>query len=228
VKKFLAENPSLSREDIFIQTKFTSIDGQDPNSIPYDKTAPIPDQVRQSLDVSLKNLGVTYIDSLVLHGPLRTLDKTMEVWRTFESFVNDGRVKQIGISNFYDIATLKSLFADSTVKPAVIQNRFYQDTDYDKEIRAFARSNGIIYQSFWTLTANPHVLSDPKVKEMSRRYDKTPAQLFFTYLIQSGGFAPLTGTKSKVHMTQDLEALEMKLTDDEMKLFDAFFNQLVN
>ena len=135
VKKFLAENPSISREDLFIQTKFTSVDGQDPNSIPYDKTGPIPEQVKQSLDVSLKNLGVTYIDSLVLHGPLRTFEKTMEVWRTFESFVNDGRVKQIGISNCYDVNMLKTLFTGSTVKPAVIQNRFYQDTGYDKEIR---------------------------------------------------------------------------------------------
>lgn len=198
--------------------------GQDPNNIPYDKSAPIPEQVKQSLTVSLKNLGLSYIDSLVLHGPLKTFDQTMEVWRTFESFVEDGRVKQLGISNCYDLPTLEGLFNSATVKPSVIQNRFYQDTGYDKDIRKFAKEKGIFYQSFWTLTANPHVLSDPKVRAMSKTYDKTPAQLLFTYLIQSGGFTPLTGTTNKLHMAQDLETLEMKLSDNDMKTFDQFFN----
>lgn len=47
-----------------------------------------------------------------------------------------------------------AVYAEASVKPSVLQNRFYEDSDYDKEIRKFCASKGIFYQSFWTLTAN--------------------------------------------------------------------------
>jgi len=74
----------LSRSDLFIQTKFTSFDGQDPNRVPYDKDAPLEDQVLQSVEVSLKNLRTTYIDSLVLHSPMNTHEVSgmnQSLWR---------------------------------------------------------------------------------------------------------------------------------------------------
>lgn len=77
--KVLATEDNIKREDLFVQTKFTSISGQDPKNIPYDPQAELPTTVRQSLEVSLRNLGTTYIDSLVMHGPMRTHRDTMEV-----------------------------------------------------------------------------------------------------------------------------------------------------
>ena len=52
-----AFDSGIVREDIFLQTKFTSLPGQDPNRIPYDPQAPTEEQIRQSLNVSLKNLN---------------------------------------------------------------------------------------------------------------------------------------------------------------------------
>ena len=75
----------VKREDIFLQTKYTPIGGQDPNDVPYDRTAPLPDQVAQSVAKSLDNLKTTYLDSLVLHSPLSSAEKTMEVWRAMEA-----------------------------------------------------------------------------------------------------------------------------------------------
>jgi aryl-alcohol dehydrogenase-like predicted oxidoreductase len=64
---------TLSRNDLFLQTKFTSVGGQDlKQAVPYDVDAPVPIQVQQSVQKSLRNLGVEYIDSLVLHSPLET------------------------------------------------------------------------------------------------------------------------------------------------------------
>ena len=60
----------IAREDIFLQTKFTSISGQDPKQVPYDKDAPLEDRVRQSFQVSLQNLQTHYLDSLVMHSPM--------------------------------------------------------------------------------------------------------------------------------------------------------------
>ena len=83
----LAAEDGIKREEIFIQTKFTPIRGQDPKNVPYDTKAPLATQVQQSLEASLRNLQTTYIDSLVLHSPLDTHQNTMVVWREFEGFV---------------------------------------------------------------------------------------------------------------------------------------------
>ena len=67
----------VPREQLFIQTKFTPLNGQDPNKIPYNPKDNLQVQVRKSLEVSLKNLKTSYLDSLVLHSPMPTLQKTL-------------------------------------------------------------------------------------------------------------------------------------------------------
>lgn len=148
----------VSRADIFLQTKFTSINGQDPARVPYNPHSPLTDQVLESFDVSLQNLRTSYIDSLVLHGPLPKFADTMTVWRAMEGIQESGRARQIGISNCYELPTLRRLYEEARVKPTVLQNRFYRDSGYDVQVREFCAQHGIRYQSFWTLTANPHIL----------------------------------------------------------------------
>src|SRR6185503_8860956 len=152
-------NDGITRKDLYIQTKFTPLNGQDPLNIPYNRKAPLNEQVTQSFEVSKRNLGVSYVDGLILHSPLENIDQLMIVWQTMEEIYNQGGTKQIGISNCYDLKILKKLYELSFIKPAVLQNRFYQDTDYDNNIRKWCQEHSIIYQSFWTLTANPHILS---------------------------------------------------------------------
>lgn len=74
----------LKREELFIQTKYTPIGGQDKNNVPYNPKDSVPVQVRTSLEVSLKNLQTNYLDSLVLHSPMGSLEETVQVWRVFE------------------------------------------------------------------------------------------------------------------------------------------------
>jgi diketogulonate reductase-like aldo/keto reductase len=75
---------SITRRELFLQTKFTPVRGQDPNNIPYNPNSPLSDQVKESFEVSLQNLKTSYIDSLVLHSPLAKFDDTITVWRAFE------------------------------------------------------------------------------------------------------------------------------------------------
>lgn len=77
--KVLSKEDGISRDHLFIQTKFTSIDGQDPKNMPYDPKQELPITVKQSLQASLRNLNTTYIDSLVMHSPMRLHRDTMEV-----------------------------------------------------------------------------------------------------------------------------------------------------
>jgi diketogulonate reductase-like aldo/keto reductase len=213
----------VSREDLYLQTKFTPLAGQDPARIPYDPSAPLGDQVRQSYAASLQNLQTDYLDGLLLHSPLASDAQTLEVWRAMEALADTGQVRQIGISNCYGLEQLKSLWESARVKPAVLQNRFYAETDYDREIRAYCREHQIIYQSFWTLAANPQILAQPIVRDLAASYHRTPAQILFRYLTQSR-VVPLTGTRSQTHMREDLSIFEFELTELERQAMDALFS----
>jgi diketogulonate reductase-like aldo/keto reductase len=210
----------LIRADLYLQTKFTPVSGQDPMRIPYDPKAPPPEQVAQSVAASLQNLKTTYLDCLVLHSPLASTKQTLELWRAMESFVVDGSVRQLGISNCYTLDDLEALYGSARAKPTVVQNRLYADTGYDREIRAFCREQRITYQSFWTLTANPHILAHATILSLASKYGRTPAQILFRYLTQSG-VVPLTGTRSEAHMREDLSVFEFDLAQPEREAVDA-------
>ena len=68
-----------TRGEVYLQTKYTPIGGQDPNDIPYDADAPLEQQVEQSVATSMRNLRTSYIDCLVLHSPLGSHEETMRV-----------------------------------------------------------------------------------------------------------------------------------------------------
>lgn len=210
---------TLTRSALYLQTKFTPLSGQDPANIPYDPNAPLAEQVRQSFAVSLRNLRTDYLDCLVLHSPLRSEAQTMAAWQAMESLVSEGGVRQLGISNCYDLALLESLHRTARIKPTVVQNRFYADTGYDREIRGFCRSHRITYQSFWTLTANPHILSHPTLSALASKYGRTREQVLFRYLTQNG-VVPLTGTRSETHMREDLAIFDFELTHAECQKLD--------
>lgn len=204
----------LERSDLYLQTKFTPLNGHDPLRIPYDAKASLPEQVAQSFQVSLKNLQTNYLDGLVLHSPLADRGQLLEVWQALEVIQQSGGAKRLGISNCYDPALFEFLYENATVKPALLQNRFYADTGYDKQLRAFCRQRQIVYQSFWTLTANPKILADSAVKALAEKYRRGPAQIFFRYLTQIG-IVPLTGTTSAEHIREDLAIFEFELSSAE-------------
>ncbi len=213
---------NLSRADLYLQTKFTGLSGHDPKRIPYDSQAPIPQQVAQSFEVSLHNLRTDYIDCLVLHSPLPSAKQTQEAWAAMEALVDTGKVGQLGISNCYQLLQLEALYDGARVKPAVIQNRFYADTQYDRNIRAYCRRRHILYQSFWTLTANPKVLASRPLTALADKYERTAPQVLFRYLTQTDA-VPLTGTSSQTHMREDLAIFEFQLTAAEIAQLTTLF-----
>jgi diketogulonate reductase-like aldo/keto reductase len=215
-------NTACKRPDLFLQSKFTAASGQDPERLPYDPKAPIPQQVAQSCATSLKNLRTDYLDSLVLHSPLPSAKQTLEAWQAMESLFDSGAVRQLGISNCYQQRQLEALYTAARIKPTILQNRFYADTRYDRDLRIYCRNRQITYQSFWTLTANGHALAHPTVKGLALEYGRTEPQILFRYLTQAG-ITPLTGTTSDIHMREDLAIFEFELTPAERHSVDALF-----
>lgn len=215
-----ALGPRLKREQLYLQTKFTPLSGQDVPTVPYDARAPLEQQVRQSAAVSLQNLRTDYLDCLLLHAPLADPQETLEVWRIMEQLVDSGIARQLGISNCARTSQLRAICERARIQPAVLQNRFHMENDYDRELRAYCRERGITYQSFWTLTANPHLLVHQTVRTLARTYGRSPAQILFRYLTQLG-IVPLTGTRSAAHMRQDLAIFDFELSAGDCSAMES-------
>ena len=210
------ERGELSRDQVFVQTKFTFPPGQD-HRIPYDPHASVAEQVEQSFESSLEHLGVERIDSYVLHGPsvpsgLGQADR--EAWRAIEALHQAGKARLIGVSNVRP-DQLELLCELAEVPPAFVQNRCFARMGWDAEVRRICDERGIVYQGFSLLTANPEVLGRPALADIAERHERTRPQVIFRFALQLG-MIPLTGTKDPRHMEQDLEVYDFELTDEEV------------
>ncbi|OGQ04713.1 MAG: xylose reductase [Deltaproteobacteria bacterium RIFCSPLOWO2_01_44_7] len=211
----------MTRENLFLQTKFTPVDGQD-HRIPYDPSADLHTQVWQSFNSSLKNLHTDTVDSYLLHGPYShpgLSEEDWEVWATLEEIYKSGKAKAIGISNV-NRGQVELLFEKAKVKPMVVQNRCFAKMGWDRDVRDFCKANNIVYQGFSLLTANPFVLQDSQVKKIASRVGKNPIQVVFRFAVQAG-MTPLTGTTDPQHMKDDLQIFDFELTKDEVNLIET-------
>lgn len=201
----------LRRCDLYLQTKYTSIPGQDPKSMPYDPKSSLPDQVNASVMSSLRHFTFTgdtdqpYIDTLVLHSPMPTITETLEVWSTLEQYV-PGEIRNLGISNC-NLFTLMDLYERANIKPAIVQNRFYSDTKFDIGVRKFCQERNIIYQSFWTLSANPGLIKSPEVRRLAQELNISPHAALYCLVMALENIVILNGTTNTAHMRADWEAV---------------------
>jgi len=210
----------IGRDELFLQTKFTPLAGQDPQRIPYDPSQTLAVQVAQSFEASQRNLQSEYVDSLVLHSPLFPYSHLSQVWGAMEQIYHSGGARGLGISNCYDLELLQRLYRDSEVKPSVVQNRFYEESGYDIELRAWCDEVGILYQSFWSLTANPHILKSREFFALTQEYNKTEAQILYRYL-NHVGIVPLIGSTSQHHIREDLDIFSFALKADEIRAISS-------
>lgn len=215
------EKQGIGRDTLFLQTKFTPLNGQD-HRTPYDASADLSTQVRQSFESSLAHLHTDYVDSYVLHGPygrrgLGNADR--EVWTAMEGIYQAGKTRMIGISNV-TAEQVAQLCAEATVKPMVVQNRCYAALGWDKEVRDLCQAQSVIYQGFSLLTANRDVLMDPDLRAIAKRLGTGPAQVIFAFAMQIG-MLPLTGTTNPQHMQEDLQAERLTLSQDEIQRIET-------
>lgn len=201
----------VTREDIFLQTKFTHQRGQD-HRLPYDPQASLSTQVAESLASSLEHLGTSYVDSFVLHGPSSNYEWTdadREVWESMRNERDAGRTRVLGVSNV-SLGHLEQMEATRAELPAFVQNRCFARLGWDREVRLFCNARKITYQGFSLLTANPEVLQHPPFIALAAEMNATPAQVIFSFA-RAVGMLPLTGTSSAEHMRQDLASVELTL-----------------
>jgi len=219
------ESGLVTRDELFLQTKFTFRRGQD-HRLPFDPDAPIPVQVEQSFASSLAHLGTNTIDSYVLHGPVLRAGLTADdwaAWRAMEDIHDSGRARLLGVSNVA-IDQLQTLCAKARVRPRFVQNRCYAVRGWDRDVREFCAANGIVYQGFSLLTANREFLSRSKIVRIAQSHGRTANQIVFRFALDVG-MIPLTGTTDVEHMRADLDVLSFRLASEEVEQIETLASQ---
>src|SRR2546428_4846453 len=130
----------IARDRLFLQTKFTPTNGQD-HRTPYDASADLTTQVKQSFASSLAHLHTEYVDSYVLHGPYQRRglgDAGGGEWAAVGGAFVSGRNQKVGSSNV-TAGQLTQLCAQAKHKPMGVQNRCFAVLGWDKEVREICR-----------------------------------------------------------------------------------------
>ena len=211
----------VTRADLFLQTKFTYVDGQD-HRLPYDPAATLSVQVAQSMASSLEHLDTDHVDSFVLHGPASNSHWTTADFETWQAMIKErdaGRTRLLGVSNI-SLGQLQQMARAHAEPPAFVQNRCYAIRGWDRDVRAFCRERNIIYQGFSLLTANVQILRHPMVASLAAQLNASPAQIIFAFARQVG-MLPLTGTTNAEHMQQDLASLKITLAPDAVRNIES-------
>lgn len=189
----------LRREQVFVTTKLWVQDYE------YD------DALR-AFDLSMKNLGLDYLDLYLLHKPYGNY---YAAWRAVERLYKEGRIRAIGVTNFSS-ERLQDLFLHNEVKPAVNQietNPLFQQ----REANAFMRQEGIQHEA-WAPFAEGRrgIFNNPTVKAIAGRHGKTTAQVMLRWLNQRG-VVVIPKSVSKARMAENLDIFDFTLDDEEMR-----------
>lgn len=203
VRKAMKEG-IVSRGDIFITTKVM------PGNY---------DRAYKSIDESLDRLGFDYIDLMLVHQSGTNDDK---VYKALCQGVKDGKIRSVGISNYYTAAEVKRVTEGTDIQPAVIQNEnhpYYQNT----KLKEYAKKQGIVIESYYPLGGRGHtqdLFSDPTIDAIAKAHGKTPAQIILRWHIQAG-YITIPGSSNPEHIAENIDIFDFELSEDEMKMMES-------
>ncbi|TNJ26458.1 2,5-diketo-D-gluconic acid reductase [Giardia muris] len=189
----------IPREQLFITTKLWVQD------YGYEDT-------KKAFETSLKKLGLDYIDLYLIHQPF---GKYLEAYRAMEELYREGKIKAIGVSNFYP-HMLADLCETVSVIPAVNQvevHPFYHRDDLMKEMKHY----GVCPEAWSPLaSAKSDLFTNPILTSIGKKYGKTPAQVALRWNVQRG-VVVIPKTVNKSRMVENRGIWDFKLTDEDMQ-----------
>ena len=189
----------LRREDVFVTTKLWVQDYE------YD------DALR-AFDLSMKNLGLDYLDLYLLHKPYGNY---YAAWRAVEKLYKDGRIRAIGVTSFSS-ERLQDLFLHNEVKPMVNQietNPLFQQ----RRANDFLRQEGIQHEAWAPFAEGQRdIFNNPTIKAIAAAHGKTTAQVILRWLNQRG-VVVIPKSVSRERMAENFDIFGFTLTDDEMR-----------
>jgi diketogulonate reductase-like aldo/keto reductase len=229
----------LKREDVFVTTKLAH-----PATPPHinishrrtwdaDKVDDIAQKVRDDMADTLDDLGLGYVDLLLVHwpgvfgqhssgDPDFPRKARASIWRTFCEFADKGAARAIGVSNF-TITHLRQLMDDVPEPerwPAVNQVEIHPYCR-DPELERFCREQGIVVTAYAPFASGAFgLLQDPMLVAIGQAHGKTPGQIVLRWHVQSGRTA-LPKTSKERRMAENRDIYDFALSEEEMQAIDA-------
>ena len=188
----------VKREDIFVTSKIYA-------STDHNK----------AIEKSLSNLDLDYIDLLLIHQPGFD-DKGL--YQTMEKYYKEGKLKAIGISNYYTKEAIDEVLSYAKIVPAVIQNEnhiYYQNN----ELQEYVKQYGIIIESWYPFGGRGHTdenFNNETIVKIAKKYNKTSAQIILRWQLQAGYIA-IPGSKNPDHIKENISIFDFELSDEDMK-----------
>lgn len=203
VGKAIAES-NVPREELFITTKVWNADQG------YEATL-------AAFDVSMKKLGLEYLDLYLIHWPLPSQGKFIDTWKALEKLYKDGRVRAIGVSNF-KVHHLEEVIAKGEIVPMVNQVEYHPRFN-QRELHDFCKKHGIQLEA-WSPLMQGGLLEDPILVELAKKYNKSTAQIIIRWDIQTG---VVTIPKSvKPHrIAENKDVFDFELSEEDMDKISA-------
>jgi diketogulonate reductase-like aldo/keto reductase len=193
----------VPREQIFVTTKVTADDQG------YDSTL-------RAFDHSLEQLGLSHLDSYLIHWPGRYLFP--ETWRAMERLYRESRVRAVGVCNFLP-QQLERLRETAEITPMVDQLEWHPYFQ-QREAGAYCRERGILVEAWSPLMCGGIVLHDEAVGAIARRVDRSPAQVVIRWHIQSGRRV-FPKSSSPARIRENMEVFDFELSAEDMAKLDA-------
>ena len=198
---------SLPRDQIYVTTKVAA-------ELKSYKEA------KESIDKSLRDLGLDYVDLILIHcpqpwalfrGKRRFFEENIAVWKALEETYKEGRAKAIGVSNFL-IDDLENIMNNCEIKPMVNQVCCHiGNTPLD--VIKFCQENDIVVESYSPI-AHGRALENKTIQKMAEKYNVSVAQLCIKYTLQLNTVS-LPKASSKEHIEDNLK-LDFEISEEDM------------
>ncbi|HNW57813.1 MAG TPA: aldo/keto reductase, partial [Bacteroidales bacterium] len=184
------------------------------------------DEVLKSFDITMKTIGLDYIDLYIIHSP-RPLDhldedytkENIEAWRAMESIYKTGKCRAIGVSNF-NITYLTSILENCTIKPSINQIKFYIGNT-QSDLVDFCRKNDILVTGYMPM-AKGAILKNKDISSVAKRYRKTLPQICLRYVMQKG-IIPITKSVHEEYIIENRD-IDFELSERDISFFDDLKN----
>ena len=193
------EEYGIPREDVFVITKIYPSQFADPEA---------------AIDMALEKLDIGYIDMMLLHHPG---NGDVEAYKTMERYVEEGKIRSLGLSNWY-VEELTEFLPQITITPALVQNEihpYYQE----QEVVPFIQDKGIVVQCWYPLGGRGHtseLFGDETIKSIARAHEVSSAQVILRWDLQRG-IVVIPGSGNPDHIRENLDLFGFELTEDEME-----------
>ncbi|MDJ0739623.1 MAG: aldo/keto reductase [Gammaproteobacteria bacterium] len=229
----------LTRDDLFVTTKLAHpaapphINISHRRTWDFDKVDDIAQKVRDDMVDTLDDLGLGYVDLLLMHWPgsfgqPSSTDANFSrkaratIWRTFCEIADKGTARAIGVSNFTS-SHLRQLMEDipePELRPTVNQVEVHPYCR-DSELESFCNERGIVVTAYAPFASGAfNMLNDTVLETIAAQHKKTPGQVVLRWHVQSGRTA-LPKTSKEKRMAENRDIYDFELSDDEMKSIDA-------